>query len=234
MFLLQAPPNSGSMYYNYKDHHSINLLGISDANYCFTIVDIGAEGRQSDGGVFRNSEIGKRFEANSFKLPIPRQIEIDGPELPYVLVADEAFPLSMHIMRPYPRSGKLDIGKKIFNYRLSRARRVVENAFGILVARWRIYRRPIIANVRNARKIIQATVTLHNFIIKNEEKLTGNKLYLHITPDDARTSHGIRNIPLCRSRGNKNAVAVREAYSTYFQDTGALSYQWAKALQNDF
>lgn len=137
-------------------------------------------------------------------------------------------------MRPYPRSGKFDIGKKIFNYRFSRARRVVENAFGILVARWRIYRRPIIANVRNARKIIQATVTLHNFIIKNEEKLTGNKLYLHITPDDARTSHGIRNIPLCRSRGNKNAVAVREAYSTYFQDTGALSYQWAKALQNDF
>lgn len=81
MFLLQAPPNSGSMYYNYKGHHSINLLGISDANYCFTIVDISAEDRQSDGGVFRNSEIGKRFEANSFKLPIPRQIEIDGPEL---------------------------------------------------------------------------------------------------------------------------------------------------------
>ena len=75
MFLLQAPPNSGSTYYNYKGHHSINLLGISDANYCFTIVDIGAEGRQSDGGVFRNSKIGKRFETNSFKLPNPRQIE---------------------------------------------------------------------------------------------------------------------------------------------------------------
>lgn len=83
MFLLQTPPNSGSTYYNYKGHHSINLLGISDANYCFTIVDIGAEGRQSDGGVFRNSEIGIRFETNSFKLPNPRQIEIDRSELPY-------------------------------------------------------------------------------------------------------------------------------------------------------
>ncbi|CAL1673675.1 unnamed protein product [Lasius platythorax] len=51
---------------------------------------------------------------------------------------------------------------------------------------------------------------------------------------DARTSDGIRNISLCRSRGNKNAVAVRKAYSTYFQGTGALSYQWEKALQNDF
>ncbi|XP_011174775.1 protein ALP1-like [Solenopsis invicta] len=120
---IQAPPNSGSTYYNYKGHFSINLLAISDANYCFTVVDIGATGRQSDGGVFRNSEIGKRFEANSFKLPTPRQIENNGPALPYVLVADEAFPLSMYMMRPYPRSGKLDIGKKIFNYRLSRARR---------------------------------------------------------------------------------------------------------------
>ncbi|KMQ85602.1 nuclease harbi1 [Lasius niger] len=219
---------------HYKGHHSINLLGISDAKYCFTIVDIGAEGRQSDGGVFRNSEIGKRFEVNSFKLPNPKQIEIDGPELPYVLVADKAFPLSMYMMRPHPRSGKLDIGKKIFNYRISRARRVVENAFGMLVTRWRIYRRPIIANVSNVRKIVQATVALHNFIIKNEEQLTGNKSYLHITSEDARTSHGVCNIPLCRGRNNNNAVAVREAYSKYFQGTVALPYQWVKALQNDF
>ncbi|XP_071578909.1 putative nuclease HARBI1 [Temnothorax nylanderi] len=231
---IQAPPNSGSTYYNYKGHHSINLLGISDANYCFTIVDIGAEGRQSDGGVFRNSEIGKRFEVNSFKLPNPKQIEVDGPELPYVLVANEAFPLSMYMMRPYPRSRKLDIGKKVFNYRLSRARRVVENAFGILVARWRIYRRPIIANVSNVRKIVQATVALHNFIIKNEAQLTGSKSYLRTGEEVLHTSHGVRNMPLCRSRGNNNAIAVREAYSTYFQGTGALSYQWKKALQNDF
>lgn len=156
---------------------------------------------KGDGGVFRNSEIGKRFEANSFKLPNPKQIETDGPELPYVLVADEAFPLSMYMMRPYPRSGKLD-GKKIFNYRLtiSRARTVVENAFGMLVTRWRIYRRPIIANVSNVCKIVKATVALHNFIINNEEQLTGNKSYLHITPEDVRTSRGVCNMPLYRGR----------------------------------
>ncbi|XP_012542612.3 protein ALP1-like [Monomorium pharaonis] len=231
---IQAPPNSGSTYYNYKDHHSINLLGISDANYCFTIVDIGAEGRQSDGRVFRNSEIEKRFKANSFKLPKPKCIEIDGPELPYVLVADEAFPLCMYMMKPYPRSGKLDIGKKVFMYRLSRARRVVESAFGMLVTRWRIYRRPIIANVSNVRKIIQATVALHNFIIKNEEKLTGRKSYLHITEEDVRMSRGVCDMLLYGGRSSNNAITLREAYSTYFQGTGALDYQWEKALQNDF
>lgn len=77
IFLLEAPSNSGSTYYNYKGYHSINLLGISDTNYCFTIVDIGTEGRQSDEGVFRNSEIGKSFENNLFKLQNPKQIEID-------------------------------------------------------------------------------------------------------------------------------------------------------------
>lgn len=233
--LLQAPPNSGSTYFNYKKTHSINLLGISDARYCFTVVDVGAEGRQSDGGIFRNSEIGKRFESNSFKLPNSRQIETGGPALPYVLVADEAFPLSTYIMRPYSRSGKLDIKKKVFNYRLSRARRVVESAFGILVTRWRIYRRPIIAAVTNVLQFVKATLVLHNFIIKTEEKITKKNTYSHITLQDRHDScSGVNILPVYRGRSNNNAMSIREAYSTYFQGSGALSYQWEKAIQNDF
>lgn len=125
--MLQTLPNNGSIYYNYKGHHSINLLGINDAQYCFTRVDIGAEGRQSDGGVFCNSELGKHFENNLFKVPNPKPIENNRPVLPYVLVAEEAFPLLVYMMRPYPWSRILDIGKKVFNYRLSRAKKVVEN-----------------------------------------------------------------------------------------------------------
>jgi len=56
----------------------------------------------------------------------------------------------------------------------------VESAFGILVTRWRIYRKPIIATVINVRKFVQATLVLHNFIIKNEKKLTGKKTYVRI------------------------------------------------------
>lgn len=90
-FLFQSPPHSGSTFYNYKGNHSINLLAICDANYCFTLVDIGGEGRQSDGGIFTHSNFGQRFQKNEMNLPQPRPIEASGPALPFVLVADEAF-----------------------------------------------------------------------------------------------------------------------------------------------
>ena len=52
-----------------------------------------------------------------------------------MIVADEGLPLKRYLLRPY--GGKyLPDEKRIFNYRLSRARRVSENAFGILIQRY--------------------------------------------------------------------------------------------------
>lgn len=70
-------------------------------------------------------------------------------------------------MRPY--SGRyLGERKNTFNYRLSRARRTIENTFGILAKKWGIYNRPISAIPENINKYIWATVCLHNFL-RNEE-----------------------------------------------------------------
>ncbi|KAJ8958209.1 hypothetical protein NQ314_006439 [Rhamnusium bicolor] len=117
--------------------HSIVLMTICDADYCFTLIDIGASGRQSDGGIFKSSIMGEMLEEKILLLPQRSALNNVGPTLPYVFVGEEAFQLSTYMLRPFPRSrGNLTREKCVFDYRLSRARRVIENVFDILVAKW--------------------------------------------------------------------------------------------------
>lgn len=242
--LLQAPANSGSTYYNYKGRHSLNLMAISDAKYCFLMLDIGTEGRQSDGGVFRRSEIGIGFENVNMDLPEPIQVVVNGPELPYVLVADEAFVLTPYMMRPFPRSKHLDVKKKVFNYRLSRARRVVKSTFGLLAARWRIYRKPINTSLTTAVKIMQATTALHNYIIQYEAtQPSAERIYSkNNTEDNTNLIHAgaFTEMDALNTDSHANmltgqyATQVRENYADFFMNTGAIEWQWDKTLNNDF
>lgn len=66
-------------------------------------------------------------------LPEPKQLpaDINGERMPHVIVADEAFPLKPFLLRPFPGKQLNTENRKIYNYRLSRARRVVENTFGM-------------------------------------------------------------------------------------------------------
>ena len=79
-----------------------------------------------------------------------------GP-VPYCFVADEAFPLRCDLMRPFPRgTACLSQDDLVFNYRLSRARRIVENAFGILAQCWRMFSRKLNLLPENANSVIKA------------------------------------------------------------------------------
>ncbi|XP_016115196.1 uncharacterized protein [Sinocyclocheilus grahami] len=115
------------------------LLAVVDAEYRFCLVHIGEYGRSSDGGVFAGSAIRQALDAK--KLEVPDDQQLPGAEhlgnMPFTIVGDAAFPLKTYLMRPYPG---LDIStqQRIVNYRLSRVRNVVENAFGILSSHWRI------------------------------------------------------------------------------------------------
>ncbi|KAM0727951.1 hypothetical protein ACS0PU_005420 [Formica fusca] len=80
-----CPQKAGSTYYNYKGFHSIVLLALVSATYKFLIVDIGAQGRHSDRGIFKNSVMGQRFYNNTMNLPDPSAISMRH-NVPYVIV----------------------------------------------------------------------------------------------------------------------------------------------------
>ena len=117
--VVQAPMNSGSYYFNYRGILSIVLLAVVDADYEFTYVDVGCNGRVSDGGVFKNSTLSDALESNKLHTS---ECQLPGTDTltPYASVADDAFPLRTYIPKPYNQKG-LTKGRRIFNYRLSRA-----------------------------------------------------------------------------------------------------------------
>jgi hypothetical protein len=127
---------------------------------------------------------------------------------------------------------------KVFNYRLSRARRMIESVFGILAAKWRIYRRPIITSVSTVDKIVQATVCLHNFIIQNENKLPlSQRHYVRIINERGAAINGALEDVNNAGRINVHsrlASRVRDDFALYFETIGAVPWQWEKVLVNDF
>ena len=119
------------MYYNYKKFHSIVLMVVVSAKYEFIMVDIGDYGRLSDGSVFANSNLGRAICEDKLNLPSTRYISKNiEKKFPFVFAGDEAFPLPTNLIKPYSRNF-LEHSELIANYRISRARRIVENAFGI-------------------------------------------------------------------------------------------------------
>lgn len=210
-------------------------MAVVDAHYKFVLVDVGKDGRNSDGGIYRDSFISKNFQNGVFKIPPPRPLFPNGINVTYFLIGDAAFPLSLFLMRPFAYLN-LTASKMVFNYRLSRARRCVENAFGILAARWRIFRKPIIADKRNIIKMVKACICLHNFLIQVE---MGNYCPPGYTDTEnegvlipglwrQESSQALINLGRIGSnRATSTAMSQREYLKNYFLTLGGcINFQW--------
>ncbi|XP_059923546.1 uncharacterized protein LOC132469572 [Gadus macrocephalus] len=217
--VLKAPANSGSQFFNYKGTFSIVLLAVVDADKCFRIIDVGGYGRTSDGGILANSVFGQALRAGDLKLPADRVLSAAaqrGP-LPHVFVADEAFPLRTNL-RPFP--GRiLPRERRVFNYRLSRARLVVENAFCILSSQWRIYRRVIEVRPELAERCVKATCVLHNLLRRTAPTAEVR---------DCLPVGVVLPLPglgrVAANNAGREAIRIRETFTSYFSAEGTLSW----------
>ena len=145
-------------------------------------------------------------------------------------------------MKPYGQRG-LDMNKRIFNYRLSRARRVVENAFGILANRFRVYESAFPLDPEKVEKIVLATCVLHNFL---RSKSLARAIY---TPSDSLDkedpkTHEVRDgswrddsapngmVAMARQCGNRPPTAakdIQDELKSYFNEQGQVNWQWQLA-----
>lgn len=117
----------------------------------------------SDAQIFNASELKECLEDGIIGLPPPAALPHDDHNMPYFLIGYDAFAMRTYMMKPYDRRG-LSHSQLIFNYRLSMARRIVENAFGILAARFQVLLRTMQQDPDVVQEIVEACVCLHNLM----------------------------------------------------------------------
>lgn len=191
-------------------------MGVVDAEYCFTTIDIVAYGREGDSTVFKECPFGIKLYSEELNLPTPECLPniTDFPQ-PFVIVADEAFGLHKNLLRPYPE-GTLNDKRKNFNYRLSKARRYVEYAFGILANKWRVLHTPILVEPDFTDCIVKACCISHNYIRRRDRYQFEDTFF--------------NNLDDIQNYGNAGArlegIEVRDYFAYYFVNVGAVPFQY--------
>lgn len=164
----QAFPKSGTRDYNYKKMFSLSFMAVADAKQRFITVESGASGSRGDSNIFSKSDFGKKLRNDLLNIPSPCPVEGMDGNLPFMFIGDAAYTRTTNFQTAI-KGKHLPVWKSMFNYRLSRARRSVENAFGILQSRFIILQGPIHGNRELVKSIILACIALHNFHLNNEE-----------------------------------------------------------------
>jgi len=117
-------------------------------------------------------------------------------------------------MRPFPyRQSRLNPRKENYNIRLCKARRVVENAFGILVQKWRIFFRPIAIKVETTILIVKTTCVLHNFLRAKQ----CDSQYCELQPPDQPSQQSaFTHMEIDPKRATNLAFSIREEFVDFF------------------
>ena len=211
---IKAPTTFHADYYNRKGWYSIILQGVVDAAYQFIDINVGWPGKVHDARVFANSAIFKNGEASKL-FPETKAKEINGVRIPVIIIADAAYPLLNWVQKPFPDHGNLSQEKLHFNYRLSRARMVVENAFGRLKGRWRCLLKQNEGNIDKMNNVVASCCILHNICEMFQEEFDPDLLQ-----EIGSVAEPIQHVvTMQENSSSRNGDAVRNALVQYCQDT---------------
>ena len=178
------PDESASDYYNRKGYYSIIVQAMVDFRGLFMDVYIGWPGKVHDTRVFVNSSLyqkGMNGTLLRYWRRNLRGVEVLNAQLvmysvhvwtviipflilqvPLVILGDPAYPALPWLMKAYPENAHTTSGQKTYNYRQSRARMVVENAFGRLKGRWRCLLKRLDMKLSHVPHVVAACICLHN------------------------------------------------------------------------
>ncbi|KAJ8928280.1 hypothetical protein NQ314_019162 [Rhamnusium bicolor] len=109
--------------------------------------------------------------------------------------------------------------QRVFNYILNRGRRVVENVFGILANRFRIFL-TIHLSPEKEQIITLASCALHNFL--------RTKMPTSLQDEEINNNFTFK-FGLCHQGSNRTkdgSPAVREEFKDYFMNEGAVPWQY--------
>jgi hypothetical protein len=158
---IKAPAKAGSTYYNYKGYNSLIMMALVDGQYKFRWVEVGAPGACSDAQIWNDSSLKAAIHAGTLGIPPPEPLPGDNVDMPYFVIGDAAFGLQTSLMKPFAAK-PMTHEEKVFNYRLSRARRCVENAFGIMANRFRCFLTCMNQVPDTVESVMLAGICLHN------------------------------------------------------------------------
>lgn len=175
------------------------------------------------GGPIKNTAFYDKLLDNTLGTPPAESVGGSLYELNYAFVGDEAFALRPDFLKPFSQQA-LTNERRIFNYRLSRARRVVENVFGILANRFRILHTGINLDLHNIDVVVLTCCVLHNFLRRNSSGYFREG-------EEQELSQGAILTPLQVNQVNStdHAKQVRDIFVEYFNGDGAVYFQDERA-----
>lgn len=218
---IKCPPGAWNFRYHcYKGFDAILLLAVVDSAGMFTYVKSGFPGCIGDAAAWNDCALKDHVERGGY-YPADCVKTIDGVRVGPFIVGDSAFPFSHCLMKCYNGDHRPGTPHYAFNYKLIRTRRVVENAFGRLKARFRVLKAGRMSDVALAGKVITLCCALHNFIGKpttERERQFEEQLFQDVQEDveDWERREGMFDAPVGRGAQARAAAVIRDTLAASF------------------